>query len=149
MGQGQGQDADGRRHALTLTMTDDDGPAETRVTVVYCGGCNPHIDRAAVAAGLPVDDPDVRPGTTVHLSGCPRACASDHQLVAEGDERCTSEHRSMSPLPRCTGRPEWARSAPPPAMKDHPSSWWRASWSTACPRRRRSFAPAVTRKLKE
>ena len=52
--------------------------------VVYCGGCNPHIDRAAVAAGLPVDDPDVRPGATVHLSGCPRACASGHQLVAEG-----------------------------------------------------------------
>ena len=55
--------------------------------VVYCGGCNPHIDREAVAAGLPVDDPDVPPGTAVHLSGCPRACASGHQLVAAGDER--------------------------------------------------------------
>ena len=53
----------------------DGGPAETRVKVVYCGGCNPHIDREAVAADLPVDDPDVPPGTTVHLSGCPRACA--------------------------------------------------------------------------
>jgi hypothetical protein len=63
----------------------DDGPAaEERVKVVYCGGCNPHIDRAAVAAGLPVDDPDVTPGTTVRLSGCQRACASDHQLVAGG-----------------------------------------------------------------
>ena len=30
--------------------------------VVYCGGCNPHIDRTAVAAELPADDPDVRPG---------------------------------------------------------------------------------------
>jgi len=67
-------------------MTDDDTPAEERVKVVYCGGCNPHIDRAAIAAGLPVDDPDVRPGATVHLSGCPRACASGHQLVAEGGE---------------------------------------------------------------
>lgn len=67
-------------------MTDDGTPAEKRVEVVYCGGCNPHIDRAAVAADLPVDDPDVPPGTTVHLSGCPRACASGHQLVAEGDE---------------------------------------------------------------
>ena len=66
-------------------MTDEQTPAEARVKVVYCGGCNPHIDRAAVAAGLPVDDPDVRPGTTVHLNGCPRACASDHQLVADGD----------------------------------------------------------------
>ena len=69
-------------------MTEDGTPAEQRVEVVYCGGCNPHIDRAAVAAGLPVDDPDVPPGTTVHLSGCPRACASGHQLVAEGDKRC-------------------------------------------------------------
>ena len=68
-------------------MTDEGTPAEARVKVVYCGGCNPHIDRAAVAAGLPVDDPDVRPGTTVHLSGCPRACASEHQLVAEGGEQ--------------------------------------------------------------
>jgi len=61
------------------------GPAETRVKVVYCGGCNPHIDREAVAAGLPVDDPEVPEGSTVHVSGCPRACASDHRLVAAGD----------------------------------------------------------------
>jgi hypothetical protein len=52
-----------------------------RADVVYCGGCNPHIDRTAVAAELPLDAPDIRPGATVHLSGCPRACASDHQLT--------------------------------------------------------------------
>ena len=68
--------------------------------VVYCGGCNPHIDRTAVAAelavgrpatepaaesaaGLPADDPDAGTGATVHLSGCPRACASDHLLVSD------------------------------------------------------------------
>jgi hypothetical protein len=28
-----------------------------------------------------LDDPNVSPGATVHLSGCPRACASDHQLA--------------------------------------------------------------------
>jgi hypothetical protein len=56
---------------------------EGRVKVVYCGGCNPHIDRAAVAAELPADDPDGGPGATVHLSGCPRACASDHVLVSD------------------------------------------------------------------
>lgn len=67
-------------------MTDDGGSAEARVKVVYCGGCNPHIDRSAVAAGLPIDDPDLAEGTTVHLSGCPRACASGHQLVAGSDE---------------------------------------------------------------
>jgi hypothetical protein len=69
-----------------VTPADDGPPAEeARVKVVHCGGCNPHIDRAAVAAGLPLDDPDVPAGATVRLSGCPRACASDHQLVAEGD----------------------------------------------------------------
>ena len=54
-----------------------------RVKVVYCGGCDPHIDRTAVAAELPSDDPDVGPGATVHLSGCPRACASDHLLTSD------------------------------------------------------------------
>ncbi len=53
------------------------------VKVVYCGGCNPHIDRTAVAAELPGDDPDVPPGATVQLSGCPRACASDHLLTSD------------------------------------------------------------------
>ena len=59
--------------------------------VVYCGGCNPHIDRTAVAAELaaelPGDDPgagaEAGPEATVHLSGCPRACASDHLLVSD------------------------------------------------------------------
>ena len=54
-----------------------------RMKVVYCGGCNPHIDRTAVAAELPADDLDVGPGATVHLNGCPRACASDHLLVSD------------------------------------------------------------------
>jgi hypothetical protein len=65
-------------------MTDEGTPGpETHVRVVYCGGCNPQIDRSAVAAGLPTDDPEVRPGTTVHLNGCPRACASDHMLTSD------------------------------------------------------------------
>ena len=62
-----------------------------RLKVVYCGGCNPHIDRTAVAAelaaGLPAAEqpaagPDLSAEATVHLSGCPRACASDHLLVS-------------------------------------------------------------------
>jgi sulfite reductase beta subunit-like hemoprotein len=53
------------------------------MTVVYCGGCNPHIDRSAVAAELLADDPDERPRGTVHLSGCPRACASQHLLTRD------------------------------------------------------------------
>lgn len=56
-----------------------------RLTIVFCGGCNPHIDRQAVAADLPVDDADIKPGAIVRLSGCARACASGHELVAAGD----------------------------------------------------------------
>ena len=63
-------------------MTDEhEATTEKRVTIVYCGGCNPHIDRTAVAGELPIEDPDVRPGATVHVSGCPRACASRHLLT--------------------------------------------------------------------
>jgi hypothetical protein len=71
-----------------------DAAQQARVTVVYCGGCNPHIDRGAVAAALPADDdPAVRPGATVHLSGCPRACASAHRLAvaAEGGDLAAHE----------------------------------------------------------
>jgi hypothetical protein len=53
--------------------------------VVYCGGCNPEIDRAAVARELEAKTgpESAAPATTVHLSGCARACASDHRLVDE------------------------------------------------------------------
>ena len=63
---------------------------ERRVKVVYCGGCNPHIDRGAVAADLPADDPNVPGGATVHLSGCPRACASGHELTADAPQTAPS-----------------------------------------------------------
>jgi hypothetical protein len=112
----------------------DDGPAadEVRVKVVYCGGCNPHIDRAAVAVGLPLDDPDVPAGATVHLSGCPRACASDHQLVADGEEQAGSGAEGASSGP--DGPPvvvvagELVDGVPTPSGE---------------------LAPTVTRKLKE
>jgi hypothetical protein len=51
--------------------------------VVYCGGCNPHIDRGAVASELAAAPAFVRPGGTVYLSGCERACASDHELSTD------------------------------------------------------------------
>jgi sulfite reductase beta subunit-like hemoprotein len=89
VGQEQAQEADGGRR---LIMADRGPAAEKRLKIVFCGGCNPQIDRTAVAADLPADDPGVPSGTTVHLSGCPRACASDHQLVADGD-------RTSSPAP--------------------------------------------------
>jgi hypothetical protein len=62
--------------------------------VVYCGGCNPEIDRAAIARELDANaapeqtaiagsEPTATAWPTVLLSGCARACASDHQLVDE------------------------------------------------------------------
>ena len=110
----------------------DDRPAEERVKVVYCGGCNPHIDRTAVAAGLPVDDPDVRPGATVHLSGCPRACASGHQLVAEGGERAGAG---------ADGGPAGADRPPVVVVAGELVDGVRTP--------SQQLAPAVTRKLKE
>ena len=100
--------------------------------VVYCGGCNPHIDRAAVAAGLPVDDPDVPPGTTVHLSGCPRACASEHQLVAE------------------SGGPAGEGTEGAPAGRDGaPVIVIAGELVDGVPTPSSEIAPTVTRKLKE
>ncbi len=103
-----------------------------RVKVVYCGGCNPHIDRSAVADALPADDPDVGPGATVHLSGCPRACASDHLLImprSEDDVRgaAGTPHRSDDP-PVVVVAGELVDGVPTPAPE---------------------LAPTITRKLKE
>ncbi len=51
--------------------------------VVYCGGCNPHIDRGAVADEVTAAPTFVRPGGVLYLSGCSRACASDHRLLSD------------------------------------------------------------------
>jgi hypothetical protein len=130
-------------------MTDEGTPSEERMKVVYCGGCNPHIDRAAVAAALPVDDPDVRPGATVHLSGCPRACASGHQLVAEGDRRYTCGtplDEPATPLYRQAG----AGAEGAPAGPDGPPVVVVAGEMVdGVPTPFEQLAPAVTRKLKE
>jgi hypothetical protein len=84
--------------------TRDDAPGRPP-RVVFCGGCNPHIDRGAVAAELaaPAAGPaggDAR--ATVYLSGCPRACASDHRLTgdAPGDVVVAGEAVDGRPTPR-------------------------------------------------
>jgi hypothetical protein len=120
-------------------MADGGTPAERRVKVVYCGGCNPHIDRAAVAAGLPVDDPDVPPGTTVHLSGCPRACASGHQLVADGDEPAASLH----------GQAGAGAEGAPTGPDGPPVVVVAGELVDGVPTPSEELAPTVTRKLKE
>jgi len=40
-------------------MTEEQQAEPVRhVRIVYCGGCNPHIERTAVAAEVPTDDPE-------------------------------------------------------------------------------------------
>jgi len=72
------RDEAGRREA-----PGDEAPAAQAggPLVVYCGGCNPHIDRGAVAREIETAPTFARPGAAVYLSGCPRACASEHRLT--------------------------------------------------------------------
>ncbi len=91
--------------------------------VVFCGGCNPHIDRGAVAAELAAASggqadeatgaakadggatagnvADGGAAATVYLSGCPRACASGHRLTgdAPGDVVVAGEVVDGRPMP--------------------------------------------------
>jgi hypothetical protein len=69
-------DASGTRPADDARAAD-----AAAIRVVYCGGCNTHIDRGAVARELAASPTFTRPGAAVYLSGCQRACASDHQLA--------------------------------------------------------------------
>ena len=61
-------------------------PDSQKPRLVFCGGCNPRIDRSALAAALRADAALAR-GTvnevTVHLSGCERACVSGHSLLLD------------------------------------------------------------------
>ena len=104
--------------------------------IVYCGGCNPHIDRAAVARALEAAPLSCRPGVAVYLSGCPRACASGHRLTfAHDDDASPGDHD-----PR--GRHE-RRTPDPPAVVVAGTLVDGAP--TAAP----DIAPAIIDKLKE
>ena len=49
--------------------------------VVYCGGCNPQIDRRALVDALHEEPALADLDMTVYVSGCARACASGHELI--------------------------------------------------------------------
>lgn len=88
--------ARGPAHAGGPTVCDSATAARTgaaALRIVYCGGCNPQIDRAAIAAELvgPAGNAhtDERAGAAggtggpvVYLSGCARACASGQRLTS-------------------------------------------------------------------
>jgi hypothetical protein len=96
VGEGEGQEAFGRRRGVTEpadnrppgaepARDDADEARGAGLRVVYCGGCNPQIDRGAVASELEAAPAFARPGSLVYLSGCPRACASGHQLATDDE----------------------------------------------------------------
>ena len=119
-------------------MTDErDAERESRVKVVYCGGCNPHIDRSAVAAALPFDDPDVSVGATVHISGCPRACASDHQLT--GAQVAAPDAAGETPAAEAGRRPGHG----------HVTVVVAGELVDGVPTPEAQLTPTITRKLKE
>ncbi len=114
--------ADGCATGPTGDLATRDDAAGRSPRFVFCGGCNPHIDRGAVAAALAAvsagaakagaaaagaaetgaDDAAAGAGATVYLSGCPRACASGHRLTGDepGDVVVAGEVVDGRPTPR-------------------------------------------------
>jgi len=56
------------------------------VKIVFCGGCNPTIDRTALAAELRAQPDLAASEVTVFISGCARSCATEH-ASARDEER--------------------------------------------------------------
>jgi hypothetical protein len=93
MGEDRRQEAGGDRQGVSPAADnvpsaaalagDGAGAPAAGLRIVYCGGCNPHIDRGAVAGELEAAPAFARPGSVLYLSGCPRACASAHQLTSD------------------------------------------------------------------
>jgi hypothetical protein len=53
------------------------------VRIVFCGGCNPVIDRVALADELRADPDLADLDVEVDISGCSRSCATQQLLVSE------------------------------------------------------------------
>jgi hypothetical protein len=60
-------------------------PRRHGLQVHYCGGCNPFIDRVAVAQSVQAGLNGDAAGGTLYVSGCPRSCAADHRLSIDDD----------------------------------------------------------------
>ena len=51
--------------------------------IVFCGGCNPVIDRVALADELRADPDLAELDVEIDISGCSRSCAAGQQLADE------------------------------------------------------------------
>jgi hypothetical protein len=67
-----------------------DAPPAPPLKFRFCGGCNPVIDRTALAAALRAeecaDSDEDDSGKIVYISGCSRACASDRILTSDSPD---------------------------------------------------------------
>jgi hypothetical protein len=59
---------------------------EPRLKFRYCGGCNPVIDRTALADALRAGADEGDAGKIVYISGCSRACASNRALTSDSPD---------------------------------------------------------------
>jgi hypothetical protein len=71
--------------------------------IVFCGGCDPHIDRVALADALRGDDALSASATTVYISGCSRACASGHLTVIDESGTAVVAGECLDGMPTDTG----------------------------------------------
>jgi hypothetical protein len=69
--------------------------------ILYCGGCNPHIEREALAAELEADERLRDSDVAVYISGCRRSCRTGHRLVLDtpGTLVVAGEHLDGTPVP--------------------------------------------------
>lgn len=69
--------------------------------VVYCGGCNPHLDRAALGRELQADERLRDLDVVVYISGCQRSCRAGRRLSLDtpGAVVVAGEHLNGRPLP--------------------------------------------------
>lgn len=51
--------------------------------IVFCGGCNPVIDRVALADALTADPRLADLDVEIDVSGCSRSCAAGQELTSE------------------------------------------------------------------
>jgi hypothetical protein len=53
------------------------------VRLLFCGGCNPHIDREGLAAELEADDRLWATDVIVYISGCQRSCRAGQRMLLD------------------------------------------------------------------
>jgi hypothetical protein len=62
------------------------GRQQPQLTIRFCGGCNPVIDRKALADALRAGERPEEAARIVFISGCSRACASGRVLVSDSPD---------------------------------------------------------------